>query len=233
MYRDGGVIGEETIQYEQVSTLQVAKALRSNDLCVDTDPQHHGIIDPDTLQATHFLLQIPNHATFMQLSYNQFGNWFFTAPLSGCEIWIAHDRNPESQPLIIYINTHDCGDERILGERERLGSDALERYNNENDRRYELLQRIMPRNPKVYPNPDDYLHGLHERFPHAHLSIYDGHAIFYGMHRQPYVCEDDTAAYYGGWNFYLRDSEQLLFYNMSELHLLTVKYYFSIIKAII
>ncbi len=216
MYRNGGIVRGTTIEYEQTTALQVAKDHASNDLYVDVNPQG---IDPQTLQETHFLPWAPNRGTFIQLSHAAFGEWFFTSQLTGCEIWIAHDRNPHTQPLIMHVNTHDCQSEREAGEREELGRAALRRYNIQYQRHYELLHRIMKdvnRNPLVYPDPAGYLNGLHERFPHVQLTIYDDSALFYGMHRQPYFCEDENAAYYGGWTFHLRNTEQLQFYRMSE-----------------
>ncbi len=226
MYRDGGIERRTTIEFEQTTALQVAKGRTSNDLYVHDNPQNLVEIDPQTLQEIHFLPWAPNRGTFMQLSHAAFGEWFFTSQLTGCEIWIAHDRNPNTQPLIIHVNTHNCQDEREAGEREELGRAAIRRYNIQYQRHYELLHRIMKdvnRNPLVYPDPDGYLNGLHERFPHVQLTIYDDSALFYGMHRQPYFCEDENAAYYGGWTFHLRNTERLQFYQMSESATLTIQ----------
>lgn len=217
MYHDGGTGSGSTTEFKQITNLQVAKELTSDYLYVSSNLQNDPEIDEDTLQQTHFLPWVPNHGAFMQLSYADFGNWFFTSQLSGCEIWIAHDRNPNNQPLIIRVNSHDCQNEKEIGEREALGVAALKRYNMNHKRHYELLQRIMVNisgNPVVYTDPDGYLSGLHRRFPHVQITMYDHHAVFYGMHCQPYYCEDDTGAYYGGWKFYLRSTDSLQFYAM-------------------
>ena len=220
-YRGGpaGIPFGTTNEFEQTSALQIAKDRTADSLFVSTNPQDVADIDQTTLQTTHFLPWVPNRGTFMQLNNTEFGEWFFTSQLSGCEIWIAHDRNPNTQPLIIHVNSLDCENEQILGQREALGNAALMRYNTRHNRHYELLHRIMvdiTKNPEVYTDPAGYLNGLHERFPHLQISIYDDNAAFYGMHRQPYYCEDENAAYYGGWTFHLRNTERLQFYPMSE-----------------
>ena len=174
--------------------------------------------DPVTLQRTHFLPYEENRGTYMQLSYAEFGDWFFTSQLSGCEIWIAHDRNSKTQPLIIHSNSFDCQHERKLTENVQLSTAALMHYNNKYNRHYELVHRVMWDIRDLSTDPDGYIKGFQQLFPHVQIAMYNRPALFYGRHRQPYRCEDDNAAYYGGWTFHLREQHELHLYQISELY---------------
>ena len=114
IYRGGGLISGSTTQYEQITAIEIAKDREDPELYIHRNlmNKHPDVnFDPVTLQRTHFLPYETNRGTYMQLSYAEFGDWFFTPSLSGCDIWIAHDRNRKRQPLIIHINSHDCQNE--------------------------------------------------------------------------------------------------------------------------
>ena len=192
-YRDGGFQFQNTIQLQQITELQIAKgtSFNSHVLFVDTKAkivEHE--IDPSTQQKTHYLPWMPNHATFMQLNHLQFGDWFFTAELSGCEVWIAHDRKGK-QPFIIHLNLFNC--ENKPEDMVKLGDEAVQRIMELYPGYNLLIKRIVRKkqSESMYPSGTAFYKE-------------DVDALFYGRYTQSNKCEDKSI-YSGGWSFYLRD----------------------------
>ena len=173
-------------------------------------------IEQGTLEAVNFLPQLADHAAFMLLDHTRFGRWFFTPQLSGCEIWIGHDHDPNHAPLLIYITTSGCENEQNPGEREELGTIALERYNNETGQQYDLVHRIIRNNSQIYPASKQYFDDFHNRFLHVRVSVYDATVILFGEYQEHYTCNNENAVHYGGWRFLLRDSERRHFFELGE-----------------
>ena len=205
VYHNRGDTTERTIQFTQENNheLQVAKGPEPQPyitLYIDTNIkiQEHGI-DQSTLQDTNFLPYVENHATFMQLDHSRFGNWFFTSPLSGCEVWIVHDRSGE-QPFIIHLNSIDCGNTPEV--MEMLGNEAVRRISKAYPGYSILSKRIVKQKRRQFTYPEG-------------TAFYEKFAIFYGRYTGVNRCEDKSL-YSGGWSFYLRDTAKNTFFDLGE-----------------
>ena len=200
----GDTIGR-TIQFTQENNheLQVAKGPEDEPyitLYIDTKIkiQDYGI-DQSTLQETHFLPWVSNHATFMQLDRSRFGNWFFTSPLSGCEVWIVHDRNG-NQPFIIHLNLYDCDNKPE--DMEMLGNEAVRRISETYPGYNILSKRIVKQKRRQFTYPDG-------------TAFYEEQAIFYGRYTGANRCEDKSL-HSGGWSFYLKDITKNKVFDLGE-----------------
>ena len=177
----------------------------------------HGIIErsnPTPEKAT-FLPWKEDKATYMQLDRVRWGDWFFTAELSGCEVWVAHNRDPQTEPLLIHINAKNCRDDVSLDTREMLGAAALDRFNHENRERFVLLHRVMKSIDKQrHPNSAQYLVAFKQQHPHARISNYKVGAVFYGYTKAK--CDGDKTVQYADSTFRLNDDHDGHFFAVGE-----------------
>ena len=204
-----------TVRYRQLRMMYAGKGVGQNDISL-YENDVHGIIarNPRPEKAT-FLPWKEDKATYMQLDRMRWGDWFFTAQLSGCEVWVAHNRDPETQLLLIHINAKNCRDDVSLGTREQLGAAALDRFNHENRVNFVLLHRVMKTIDKQrHPNSDEYLANFKLRHPHARISNYDIGAVFYGYTEAK--CDGDKTVQYADWTFRLKDDHNGHFFAVGE-----------------
>ena len=211
MYRGGGDTKGRTIEFQQISDVQVASGsippstdvLFINSKAQISKYQNSAdyVVDDSTLQETYFLPWQPDSATFMQLSDGQVEKWFFTSELSGCEIWIAHDRNGKP-PFIIHLNLKNCENANQPEEMEKLGNEAVKRITETNTQYNLLIKRIVKQKRRQFTYPEG-------------TAFYTKAALFYGRYTGENRCEDKSL-YTGGWTFYLRDTEMTQFFDLGE-----------------
>ena len=133
---------EHVQEIEQRENIKIAKEANSNMLYI-YNGDSPAVLDKKLQTDTNFLPFLEDRATFMHLNHNQFGNWFATSPLSGCDVWIADSKNLE--PVVIHINANKFGNQplRNLEYKQELANNILNHLNRGTGRqKYEFVLRI-------------------------------------------------------------------------------------------
>ena len=102
---------EEVNEIRQVDEITAAKgATTYNDLVVFSKKSDTPI-DPNFESMTNYLPWEVNKATFLRLDHAKWGIWYITAPLSGCDVWIADHKDLE--PLTVHINANKLANDPV------------------------------------------------------------------------------------------------------------------------
>ena len=213
-YRPGSInvkrISLEHVQeIEQREKIKIAKEANSNTLYI-FNGDSPAVLDKKLQTDTNFLPFSEDRATFMHLNHKQFGNWFATSPLSGCDVWIADSKNLE--PVVIHINANKYGKAplRNLEYKQGLANDILKHLNRGTGRpKYEFVLRIsynFARDGLTSRQEKTRINGYWNEFknrykdiPFVLYKIDEGAGFLYGTHnmRLPKLGR--------AWNFLLKD----------------------------
>lgn len=114
-------VTDTAVKYVQSAAIYVGKNADSNFLYVS---QNKDDLDPNDSADSNFLPYNSNKASYLIISTLNWGLWFFTSELTGCEIWIATENG--NTPVMFHVNTMDCDySTEKLQQRENMAVDAL------------------------------------------------------------------------------------------------------------
>ena len=157
-------------------------------------------VDSNFVSPTNYLPWGEDRAKALLLNSNSWGEWFLTAPLSGCDVWIAdHD---DYEPLVIHINANSLGDKPVenLQYKQRLAFDVLNYFNQNIQKQqkkfYRFVQRISYNYAKKIGSDVDAIGEYWNQFTKDNIpfSLYwDQLGFFYGFYSS------------STWHFVLKD----------------------------
>ena len=190
-------------EVKQVGQITAAKCKNYDDLVAFTESSEMCDIDQQLSSNTNYLPWFPNKATFVLLDHSKWGNWYFTDPVSGCDIWIA-DREGGFEPLTIHINANAITNNLVhnLMYKQNLATNVLKLFNKKYNQEYTFIQRISydyASDPdtcsKQKGEIDEYWNDFKDenRIPYVLYSA--GQGFFYGLY------DAVTAT----WDFVLKD----------------------------
>ena len=110
---------------------------------------------PKFVSPTNYLPWGVDKATTLLLDSNSWGNWFLTATLSGCDVWIAdHD---DYEPLVIHINANSLGDKPVenLQYKQELAFQVLQYFNQNTQKQQRKFYRFVQRVSYDYAAAED------------------------------------------------------------------------------
>ena len=126
-----------------------------------------------------------NDATYLLLDHREWGNYFITGVLSGCDIWIANDEN-DYDPLVVHVNANDIADPVAnLKHKQNLAMATLDYFNQDTQLDYKYIQRVSYNYAKETPNPDDineYWNEFKEETGIPYTFYYPARAVFFGLY---------------------------------------------------
>ena len=204
-------VTDTAVKYVQSAAIYVGKNADSNFLYVS---QNKDDLDSNDSADSNFLPYNPNKASYLIIKTLNWGLWFFTAELSGCEIWIATENG--RTPVMFHVNTMNCDySTEKLQQRENMAVDALNYINEQaGSNIYAFVYRLMA--PRSVDAISQYLTGFHSRYPNVVVGRYDGDdgGIFYG--ETPTQDASDTTVVYAGWSFRCKNTINGQLFNIGE-----------------
>ena len=129
------------IQLQEIKVGKIKNSMRERMLATFVgelkDPVEWRIKD---YAKTNFLTSMSGFATVLLLE-RKWGDWFITAPLGQCDVWVAHLK--DSEPLVILTDSDVFGNpSKKMINNEKLAMNALKRFNEENAKQYKFVLRV-------------------------------------------------------------------------------------------
>ena len=202
------------IHYSQNDTIYVGQDPKWNSLYVS--PNINDLVSTNS-SPSNYLPWERNKACFLSLR-KAYGNWSFTAGLSGCEVWIATRNGPGQEPIMFHVNTYDCNyTTQDLKKRENMAFEALE-YIREN---YTFVYRLMKPKSTMIAAINEYLTDFHSRRPDIQVGAYalgEGEGgTFYGEH--PAKPASNNTVVYAGWSFRCKNSSDVNLFDIGKSYM--------------
>ena len=188
----------------QLKRIETAKVAKSNMVYIfnGVEPQQLNLDGKMRRAATNFLPFVQDQAAFMYLNHKNFGNFFATTKLSGCDVWIADAKRKE--PVVIHINANELGEEPV--QNLEYKEDLAQKILNHLGYQYRFVLRVSydfakdKVSRKYHEGIEDYWNGFKIRFSDVPLVLYEiksGQRFLYGTH--------DIERLGRAWNFFLKD----------------------------
>ena len=205
-------VSEHVLEIKQIKQITLAKCVNQNDLTAFYGSSDYCTIDAQLSSSTNYLPWVPDKASFVLLDHSKWGIWYFTARLSGCDVWIA-DREGGYEPLTIHINANKLANNPVknLEYKQNLAMLALDLFNQKYKQQYTFIQRISydyASDPDTSPEEKEQINEYWNTFlvdtniPYVLYPTDQG--FFYGIY--------DTGTFTGTWYFVLKnlDSGKIL-----------------------
>ena len=197
---------DNVLRIEQTGKTEAAKAEDMNMLRLYTGGDPGIDVDKSLLTTTNFLPWGANQAMYMTMDHEKWGNWFITAPLSGCDVWLA--ARDGAEPLAIHINANKYSEQPLenLEYKQNLAVQALNYFNNEivqGDKYHFILRTSYDffNDPHTSDSQKDEVAEYWNSFKAANPNVvpifYLGSGFFYGTYNVLTTLEQ--------WDFALKD----------------------------